>query len=162
MEIHTLMTSGELTVLFGVIIGVTVSTPGGYLAGTNKACQHVAPPSEDSEKRREDSPGSLWGCWTKGPVRWLGGFVLLYNERPSSTQRNTPDKSCHRYSPARESDADNNYVDALNSYITDDWWTLTLEYCILSTMSSLVRGMRPDRTRRISVTAAFTSPVATL
>ncbi len=41
-------------------------------------------------------------------------------------------------------------------FIPDDC-TLTLEYCILSTTSSLVRGMRPDDTGNDSVvTAAFT------
>ena len=35
-------------------------------------------------------------------------------------------------------------------YYTDDWYNsaFTLEYCILSTMSSLVRGMRPDDKRQ--------------
>lgn len=49
---------------------------------------------------RNHSPGWLWGCWTKGHVRWHDGFDLQCIGRPASTQQNTLDRNHHRYSPA--------------------------------------------------------------
>lgn len=95
----------KLTVLFNIVIGIIVSTPGGYLESPMKTLSAFSTastplPSNDVNKRRKDSPGWLWGCWTKGRVRWHDASGPQYISHPASTQQNTLDKSHHRYSPA--------------------------------------------------------------
>ena len=133
----------NLTILFNIVIRIVVSISWGHLR-MKRWSTFAYKLAHLSNKQKKDSLGSLWDCWTKGHETWRDVSGLQCIGHPVSTRQNTPDKSRHRCSPAAGSQLER-WKGHCNS-IPDYWHRslLTLEYCILSTMSSLVSGMRPD------------------
>lgn len=119
-----------LTILFNIVIGIIIPTPGRHLKGPEKVHHHWF---QQIEQLR-NSPGSLWGCWTEDHVKWHGVFGLQCIEHPVSTQRSTQDKSHHRYSPWKTETSECDSTDAGdNFWITFAYpWVLQFVYNVIT------------------------------